>query len=124
MVAVIGDIHGCLNTLKDLVYRIRQKYPAINIFSVGDLVDRGNFSYEVIEFIIEEKINFTAGNHDLMFYYFFEPILIDISPVLVTKVTITNVLQPNNSKPRRINVVLGLQVGPKGAIGNCARIIC
>ena len=70
MVAVIGDIHGCLNTLKDLVYRIRQKYPAINIFSVGDLVDRGNFSYEVIEFIIEEKINFTAGNHDLMFYYF------------------------------------------------------
>ncbi len=70
MVAVIGDIHGCLNTLKELVSRIRKKYPYINIYSVGDLVDRGNFSYEVIEFIINEKINFTAGNHDLMFYYF------------------------------------------------------
>lgn len=70
MVAVIGDIHGCLNTLKDLVTQIRRKYPAISIYSVGDLVDRGNFSYEVIEFIIKEKINFTAGNHDLMFYYF------------------------------------------------------
>jgi serine/threonine protein phosphatase 1 len=70
MVAVIGDIHGCLNTLKDLVTRIRQKYPKVGIYAVGDLVDRGNFSFEVMEFFINEKIHFTAGNHDLMFYYF------------------------------------------------------
>ncbi|OGU81299.1 MAG: diadenosine tetraphosphatase [Ignavibacteria bacterium RBG_16_35_7] len=70
MVAVIGDIHGCLNTLRNLVEQIRQKYPSIEIFSVGDLVDRGNFSYEVIEFIKSEKIKFTAGNHDYMMYYF------------------------------------------------------
>jgi len=70
MVAVIGDIHGCLYTLQNLVEQIRQKYPSIEIYAVGDFVDRGNFSYEVIEFIKSEKIKFTAGNHDYMMYYF------------------------------------------------------
>jgi len=71
MVAVIGDIHGCFYTLKQLVEKIRNKYSDIKIFCVGDLVDRGNYSYEVIEFVLSEQISFTPGNHDLMFYYFF-----------------------------------------------------
>jgi len=70
MVAVIGDIHGCLYTLRNLVEKIKQKYPAVAIYSVGDLVDRGIFSYEVIEYIKSEKIKFTPGNHDYMMYYF------------------------------------------------------
>ncbi len=70
MIAVIGDIHGCYFTLKELVENIKTKYPKIKICCVGDLVDRGNFSYEVIEFIKNEKIKFTPGNHDYMFYYF------------------------------------------------------
>ncbi len=70
MIAVIGDIHGCFNTLKELVVKIKKKYPDIKIYSVGDLVDRGNFSYEVLDFVIEEEIKFTSGNHDIMFYYF------------------------------------------------------
>ena len=70
MIAVIGDIHGCYFTLRELIQKIREKYPAIQIFSVGDLIDRGNFSFEVIELIISEKIRFTPGNHDYMFYYF------------------------------------------------------
>ncbi len=70
MVAVIGDIHGCFNTLKKLVGEIRNKYPGILLYCVGDLVDRGNFSYEVIEYVIAENIKFTPGNHDYMFYYF------------------------------------------------------
>ncbi len=70
MVAVIGDIHGCLNTLQNLILKIRKKYPSIEIYSVGDLVDRGNFSYNVVEFIKAENIKFTPGNHDYMMYYF------------------------------------------------------
>jgi serine/threonine protein phosphatase 1 len=70
MIAVIGDIHGCFNTLKELVSRIKEKYTDIKIYSVGDLVDRGNFSYEVLDFVMEENIKFTCGNHDIMFYYF------------------------------------------------------
>jgi serine/threonine protein phosphatase 1 len=70
MVAVIGDIHGCLFTLRNLVDKIRQKYPSVVIYSVGDLVDRGNFGYEVVEYIKSEKIKFTPGNHDYMMHYF------------------------------------------------------
>lgn len=70
MVAVIGDIHGCYHTLKRLHSLILKKYPDIPVCAVGDLVDRGKFSYEVIEYIKKNKITFTAGNHDLMFYYF------------------------------------------------------
>ncbi len=72
MIAAIGDIHGCFFTLVELVELIREKYPSIKIYSVGDLIDRGKNSYEVINFIINENIEFTAGNHDYMFYHFFK----------------------------------------------------
>lgn len=71
MIAVIGDVHGCYYTLKQLVDKIRKKYPSISIYCVGDLVDRGNYSFEVIDFVLSEKISFTQGNHDLMFYSFY-----------------------------------------------------
>ena len=71
MIAVIGDVHGCFYTLQNLVENVRAKYPDIQIFCVGDLIDRGNHSCEVIEYILTEGISFTPGNHDYMFYSFF-----------------------------------------------------
>lgn len=70
MIGIIGDIHGCFNTLRELVNSIKDKYPVVELYCVGDLVDRGNFSCEVLDFIIEHEIKFTPGNHDYMFYYF------------------------------------------------------
>lgn len=72
MVAVIGDIHGCFYTLRELYHRIREKYEDIEVYSVGDLVDRGKYSLETIEYIKRKNIKFTPGNHDLMFTHFFE----------------------------------------------------
>lgn len=71
MIAVIGDVHGCYYTLQNLVDKIRSKYPLIKISCVGDLVDRGNYSAEVIEYIKNENIQFVKGNHDMMFYSFY-----------------------------------------------------
>jgi len=71
MVIVIGDIHGCYFTLVELYSKVIKKYPGADVFAVGDLVDRGNHSYNVIEFMMDEEIRFTAGNHDLMFSHFF-----------------------------------------------------
>lgn len=67
MVAVIGDVHGCFYTLQTLVEKIDKLFPDIPIYCVGDLVDRGNYSCEVVELVISRKILFTPGNHDLMF---------------------------------------------------------
>jgi serine/threonine protein phosphatase 1 len=72
MVAVIGDVHGCFYTLVELYNQIREKYQNISVYCVGDLVDRGNNSYETMKFVINEKIQFTPGNHDYMFYHFFK----------------------------------------------------
>lgn len=71
MVAVIGDVHGCVNTLSELYNRIKTKYPEIKIYCVGDLVDRGNFSAETIDFCKKKKIKCCLGNHDLMFLAYF-----------------------------------------------------
>lgn len=74
MIAVIGDIHGCYYTLLDLYNIIKKKYPKIKVITVGDLVDRGKYSFEVVNFIQNERILFTPGNHDYMFVsYFKEP---------------------------------------------------
>ena len=70
MIAVIGDIHGCYHTLIELVGRIKRNYPGAQIYCVGDLVDRGNYSFETVDFVINEGIITTSGNHDFMFYYF------------------------------------------------------
>jgi len=72
MVAIIGDVHGCYYTLVDLYKKIVSSYPGIEVYSVGDMVDRGNFSCEVMDFIIENNILMTPGNHDYMFYHFFK----------------------------------------------------
>ena len=72
MIAIIGDVHGCYYTLVDLYTKILQSYPGITVYSVGDMVDRGNYSCEVMDFVIENNILMTPGNHDYMFYHFFK----------------------------------------------------
>ncbi len=79
MVAVIGDIHGCFHTLRELVHNIRDKYPEAVIYSVGDLVDRGKYSLETIEYIKRSEIKFTPGNHDLMFAHFLHRVFLECS---------------------------------------------
>lgn len=67
MIAVIGDVHGCINTLRALVSKVRKSFPRISVYQVGDLVDRGLFSAETVSYILDEGIQFCKGNHDFMF---------------------------------------------------------
>jgi len=60
-VFVIADIHGQLETLKALLKKIPSGY---RIISVGDLIDRGPKSKEVIDFIIDNDIEMVQGNHE------------------------------------------------------------
>jgi len=64
---VIGDVHGCIFTLEKLVNKLPKNSKLI---FVGDLVDRGNFAKEVIEFVIQNNYKCIFGNHEyLMFNY-------------------------------------------------------
>jgi len=60
--AVIGDIHGCADTLDALLARIPDDRP---IFFVGDLIDRGPASRQVIDRLIERGARGVCGNHEL-----------------------------------------------------------
>lgn len=71
MKAIIGDIHGCYHTLIELYNTIVTKYPQIDIYCVGDLVDRGLYSAETVQFVIDQNIKSVLGNHDCMFYFYF-----------------------------------------------------
>jgi len=63
IIAIIGDIHGCYNTLLSLFKHLR----GINeIYTVGDLIDRGKYSKDVVQFCIDNEIKSVKGNHEDM----------------------------------------------------------
>ncbi len=70
---VIGDVHGCIYTLKALI----SKLPAdANIVFVGDLVDKGNFPKEVIKFVINSGYKSILGNHEAYMLKYIEDALL------------------------------------------------
>ncbi len=63
MVVVIGDIHGCAKSLEKLL----QEIPGdAEIYSTGDLIDRGPDSRRVISLCIERGVKPVMGNHEDM----------------------------------------------------------
>lgn len=63
MTIVISDIHGCYDTLRALVDQLPQGHEVI---CVGDLIDRGPNSRDVIEFVIKAGFKSVMGNHEQM----------------------------------------------------------
>lgn len=65
----LGDIHGCLNSLKLLIAKIDPQEDDRFVF-MGDYIDRGAWVYETIEYLIEfaKKYDciFLKGNHEDM----------------------------------------------------------
>jgi serine/threonine protein phosphatase 1 len=72
---VIGDVHGCMFTLEDLIKKLPKD---AKLIFVGDLVDRGKHSKEVMEFVLQNNHLIVEGNHEyLMFNYARDAILRD-----------------------------------------------
>ena len=64
---VIGDIHGCWQTLERLLERIEWRPGEDELWLVGDLVNRGPQSLEVLRWAHRhrERLTVVLGNHDL-----------------------------------------------------------
>ncbi len=69
-IIAVGDVHGCISTLKTLIGRIRPGGDDQFVF-LGDLIDRGNYSKEVIDYLLEFRsacsCHFIMGNHEWLF---------------------------------------------------------
>lgn len=63
---VIGDPHGCFETFKLLVETTKADFPNYQVCVVGDIVDRGPKSAQLIEYIINNNILSVMGNHEAM----------------------------------------------------------
>lgn len=64
---VIGDVHGCFATLERLLDRIEWAPGRDRLLLVGDLVNKGTRSLEVLRWAVahDEHVEAVLGNHDL-----------------------------------------------------------
>ncbi|MGB6379475.1 MAG: metallophosphoesterase, partial [Syntrophobacteria bacterium] len=67
----IGDIHGCYDRLKTLMEKIPIDCSRDALVFIGDYIDRGPHSFEVVDYLIQLKsrvpeIIFLKGNHEDM----------------------------------------------------------
>ncbi len=74
-IIAIGDIHGCICSLKHLIAEIK---PAENdqFVFLGDLIDRGAYSKEVVDYLLEFSSSFPChflmGNHEQILLEYLE----------------------------------------------------
>ena len=69
-ILVIGDIHGCALALRTLLHAV-QPQPGDIVITLGDYIDRGPESYQVLEILIalykQGLLIPLRGNHDMLF---------------------------------------------------------
>jgi Calcineurin-like phosphoesterase len=61
---IVGDVHGCLEELRDLLHECDWDRKKDGLVFVGDLVNKGHFSAGVIRFARESGGLCVRGNHD------------------------------------------------------------
>lgn len=62
----VGDIHGCFDRLEQALHKVRFSSEVDRLFSVGDLVDRGPQSPDVLNWLARPWFHAVCGNHDFM----------------------------------------------------------
>lgn len=68
---IISDVHGCAKSLHALIEQLPNKANSRLVF-VGDLIDRGKYSAQVVEFVKEGGYSCVMGNHEAMMLDAFE----------------------------------------------------
>lgn len=63
----IGDVHGCFEELKLLLKKVKFQEGEDRLIFLGDLINKGPYSKEVVEFVRSGKHECLMGNHELGF---------------------------------------------------------
>ena len=64
---IIGDIHGCFDEMQALLDLIQINKEKDTVYLLGDLINRGPKSLEVLEFVMNNAsyVKTILGNHDI-----------------------------------------------------------
>ena len=62
---IIGDVHGNFQALLRLLNRVAPDSED-EVYFLGDLIDRGQQSLEVVDFVIKNNYQCLLGNHEYM----------------------------------------------------------
>lgn len=62
----VGDIHGCFSALQSALETVDFRPAVDRLFSLGDLVDRGEESHLVLDWLAKPWFHAVCGNHDFM----------------------------------------------------------
>lgn len=63
-VLVVGDIHGCLKEFEELLTKCKYDSNDMSLVLVGDLVNKGPYSAEVVKYARSLNAFCVRGNHD------------------------------------------------------------
>ena len=63
---VIGDVHGCLDELQELIAKVRREEPDCLFLFCGDIIDKGPKSLETLRYIrnMQGDAYLVRGNHE------------------------------------------------------------
>lgn len=64
-IIVIGDVQGCALTLRELLARCETDFDEFHPVFVGDLINRGTRSLEVLQLVRKHDFECVLGNHEL-----------------------------------------------------------
>ena len=63
---LVGDIHGMFSKLDEILHDLCFNITVDRLFSVGDMVDRGPESYDVLKWLAASWFHSVRGNHEQM----------------------------------------------------------
>jgi serine/threonine protein phosphatase 1 len=61
---IVGDVHGCFDQLVNALRQVDFNATYDRLFSVGDMIDRGQDSFDCIDLIYEDWFKMVKGNHE------------------------------------------------------------
>ena len=60
----MGDLHGCLDELRELVKLVEYRPGKDRLVLIGDLVDRGPYPVETVRWAMRHGVSSVKGNHE------------------------------------------------------------
>ena len=64
----IGDVHGCIDELKQMIKCLKLKMND-RVILLGDLINKGKYSIEVIDYVYQQGFESLMGNHEYHYLY-------------------------------------------------------